>query len=82
MARLYADSFGRLSDPIEPEPMRFIFDEPYQWGDLPPADIREDFAGLCFEHGQDPQATLDRLAAYLPADTLGEFLDDLAMGRI
>ena len=82
IARIYADSFGRLSDPIEPEPMRFIFDEPYQWGDLPPADIREDFAGLCFEHGQDPQATLDRLAAYLPADTLGEFLDDLAMGRI
>lgn len=82
MGRLYADAFGRLSDPIDSEPMRFIFDEPYQWGDLPPADIREDFAGLCFEHGQDPQATLDRLAAYLPADTLGEFLDDLAMGRI
>ena len=82
IARIYADAFGRLSDPIEPEPMRFIFDEPYQWGDLPPADIREDFAGLCFEHGQDPQAMLDRLAAYLPADTLGEFLDDLAMGRI
>ena len=82
MARFYADAFGRLSDPIEPESMRFIFDQPYQWGDLPPADIREEFAGLCFEHGQDPQATLDRLAAYLPADTLGEFLDDLAMGHI
>jgi hypothetical protein len=82
MARLYADAFGRLSDPIDPDPMRFIFDQPYQWGDLPPADIREDFAGLCFEHGQDPQAMLDCLAAYLPADTLGEFLDDLAMGRI
>ena len=82
MARFYADAFGRLSDPIEPESMRFVFDQPYQWGDLPPADIREEFAGLCFEHGQDPQATLDRLAAYLPADTLGEFLDDLAMGRI
>jgi len=82
MARFYADAFGRLSDPIEPESMRFVFDQPYQWGDLPPADIREEFAGLCFEYGQDPQATLDRLAAYLPADTLGEFLDDLAMGRI
>ena len=82
IARLYADAFGRLSDPIEPEPMNFCFDQPYLWGDLPPQDIREDFAGLCFEHGQDPQATLDRLAAYLPADTLGEFLDDLAMGRI
>jgi hypothetical protein len=82
MARLYADSFGRLSDPIEPEPMRFIFEQPYQWGDLPPADIREDFAGLCFEHGQDPQTVLDSLAAYLPADTLAQYLDDLAMGRI
>ena len=82
MGRLYADAFGRLSDPIEPDPMRFVFDQSYQWENLPPADIREDFAGLCFEHGQDPQATLDRLAAYLPADTLGEFLDDLAMGRI
>ena len=82
MARLYLDGYGRLSDPIEPEPMRFIFDEPYQWGDLPPADIREDFSGLCFEHGQDPQVVLDSLAAYLPADTLAEYLDDLAMGRI
>jgi hypothetical protein len=25
---------------------------------------------------------LDSLAAYLPADTLGQYLDDLAMGRI
>ena len=82
MARLYADSFGRLSDPIDSAPMNFCFNQPYEYGDLPPQDIREDFAGLCFEHGQDPQATLDRLAAYLPADTLGEFLDDLAMGRI
>ena len=82
IARVYQGAFGRLSDPIDSNPMRFIFDEPYQYGDLAPQDIREDFAGLCFEHGQDPQATLDRLAAYLPADTLGEFLDDLAMGRI
>jgi hypothetical protein len=82
MARLYQGAYGRLSDPIEPEPMRFIFDEPYQWGDLPPADIREDFAGLCFEHCQDPQVVLDSLAAYLPADTLAQYLDDLAMGRI
>ena len=82
MARFYADAFGRLSDPIEPESMRFIFDQPYQWGDLPPADIREEFAGLCFEHGQDPQVVLESLAAYLPADTLAQYLDDLAMGRI
>jgi hypothetical protein len=82
MARLHADAFGRLSDPIDSEPMRFIFDEPYQYGDLPPQDIREDFAGLCFEHGQDSQTVLDSLAAYLPADTLAQYLDDLAMGRI
>jgi hypothetical protein len=62
--------------------MRFVFDQPYQWENLPPADIREDFAGLCFEHCQDPQVVLDSLAAYLPADTLALYLDDLAMGRI
>ena len=82
IARLYQGADGRLSDPIQPEPMRFIFDEPYQWGDLPPQEIREDFAGLCFEHGQDPQTVLDSLAAYLPADTLAQYLDDLAMGRV
>ena len=62
--------------------MNFVFDQPYLWGDLAPQDIREDFAGLCFEHGQDPQVVLDSLAAYLPADTLAQYLDDLAMGRI
>jgi hypothetical protein len=82
IARLYADAFGRLSDPTELEPMNFCFDQPYLWADLPPQDIREDFAGLCFEHGQDPQLVLDSLAAYLPADTLAQYLDDLAMGRI
>ena len=81
-ARFYADSFGRLSDPIDSDPMNFVFDQPYLWGDLAPQDIREDFAGLCFEHGQDPQVVLDSLAAYLPADTLAQYLDDLAMGRI
>jgi len=58
------------------------FDSPYQYQDLPSAEIREDFASLCFEHGQDPQTVLDSLAAYLSADTLGEYLDDLSMGRI
>ena len=82
IARIYADSFGRLSDPIDSDPMRFIFDQPYQYGDLAPQDIREDFAGLCFEHGQDPQTVLYSLAAYLPADTLAQYLDDLAMGRV
>jgi hypothetical protein len=82
MPRVYQGAFGRLSDPIDSEPMNFCFDQPYQWGDLPPQEIREDFAGLCFEHGQDPQLVLDSLAAYLPADTLAHYLDDLAMGRI
>ena len=35
IARLYADAFGRLSDPIEPDPMRFVFDQSYQWENLP-----------------------------------------------
>jgi len=82
MARLYVDGYGRLSDPIEPDSMNFCFNQPYEYGDLPPQEIREEFAGLCFEHGQDPQLVLDSLASYLPADTLGPYLDDLAMGRI
>ena len=60
----------------------FTFDSPYEYAGLPSAEIREDFAGLCFEHGQDPQTLLDKLAGYLPADQLAEFMDDLAMGRI
>jgi hypothetical protein len=60
----------------------FQFDSSYDSADLAPADIREDFSGLCFEHGQDPQALLDKLAVYLPSDKLAEFMDDLAMGRI
>lgn len=61
---------------------RFIFNEPYDSSNLPPQEIREDFAGLCFEQGQDPQTILNSLACYLPADTLAAFLDDLAMGRV
>ena len=61
----------------------FIPDQPYDPADdLAPADIREDFCGLTFEGGQDPQQLLDRLAVWLPADRLAEFMDDLAMGRI
>lgn len=60
----------------------FEFNAPYDAAGLAPADIREDFAGLCFEHGQDPQSLLDALASYLPADKLAEFMDDLAMGRV
>jgi len=61
---------------------RFTFDQPYESASLPPQEIREDFSDLCFSHGMAPQDVLDRLASYLPTDTLAEFLDDLAMGRI
>jgi hypothetical protein len=62
--------------------MAFTPGQPYADQGLPSPDIKEDFAGLCFEHGYDPQGLLDRMASFLPADTLEEFLDDLAMGRI
>jgi hypothetical protein len=64
-------------------PTMFTPDQPYDpHNDLPPADNREDFSGLTYEHGFEPQSILDRLASFLPADTLAEFMDDLAMGRI
>ena len=62
--------------------MAFTPDQPYTEQGLASPDIREDFSGLCFEHGYDPQGLLDRLGSFLPADTLEEFMDDLAMGRI
>jgi hypothetical protein len=62
--------------------MTFTPDQPYDFADLPSADIREDFADLCFSHNQDPQELLDKLAGYLSASMLGEFMDDLAMGRV
>lgn len=61
---------------------RFTFDQSYESAGLPPQEIREDFSDLCFSQGMDPQSVLDRLASYLSADTLAEFLDDLAMGRV
>jgi hypothetical protein len=60
----------------------FTFDLPYDSTGMAPADIRGDFWDLTREQGMDPQAVLDRLAAYLPADKLAEFMDDLAMGRV
>jgi hypothetical protein len=69
-------------DPLIRVLLMFEFNAPYDATGLAPADIREDFAGLCFEHGRDPQALLDTLAVYLPADKLAEFMDDLAMGRV
>jgi hypothetical protein len=70
-------------NPIAPPEMTFSPDQPYDPANgLPAPDIREDFSGLTFEAGFDPQSLLDRLAVWLPADTLREFMDDLAMGRI
>ena len=78
------------SDGTTPEPTHthhtnqmFIFDESYDRDNtLPPQDIREDFSGLTFEHGMDPQVLLDQLACFLPASVLAEFMDDLANGRV
>jgi hypothetical protein len=57
----------------------FQFDEPYTETD--PQTIREDM----FELGSneyDAVSTLLKLATYLPTDTLREFMDDYAMGRV
>ena len=69
-------------DPLIRVLSMFEFNAPYDASGMAPADIREDFSGLCFEHRQDPQALLDTLACYLSADKLAEFMDDLAMGRV
>jgi hypothetical protein len=82
IARLYADSFGRLSDSIEPEPMRFQPDCPYVSEGLAPQQIRDDFASLTEEWGENSADVLRALAGFLPTDTLAEFLDDSAIGRI
>lgn len=63
--------------------MTFIPDNPYDPSDnLPAPDIREDFSDLTYGAGFEAQSLLDRLAVWLPADRLREFMDDLAMGRI
>jgi hypothetical protein len=54
-------------------------DSPYDPADdLAAPDIREDFSDLTYGAGYDPQSLLDRLAVWLPADRLREFMDDLA----
>ena len=63
--------------------MPFQPDSPYDpANDLPAPDIREDFSDLTYGAGFDAQSLLDRLAVWLPADRLREFMDDLAMSRI
>jgi hypothetical protein len=74
---------GSLIDPIAPLPVTFQPDTPYDPADdLAAPDIREDFSDLTYGAGYDPQSLLDRLAVWLPADRLRDFMDDLAMGRI
>ena len=55
----------------------FELNEPYEQSD--PQTIRSDFAELSEELGV---ILLDRLACYISTDTLREFMNDLAMGRV
>lgn len=58
----------------------FTPDQPYESEGLEPQEIRSDFEEVINTH--EPWAMLYRLSSYLPAATLAEFMDDLAMGRI
>jgi hypothetical protein len=60
----------------------FKFNEPYEQDD--PQTIREDFAELSeqFSYQEYSGDLLQKLACYLPTDTLRSFMDDLAMGRV
>ena len=61
-------------------PTMFEFNEPYEESD--PQAIRADFAELVLVYDQNVDGLLNSLANYLPTDTLREFMDDLAMGRV
>jgi hypothetical protein len=60
----------------------FQFNEPYDQSD--PQAIRSDFAELSeqFSYSEYKSDLLDKLACYLPTDTLRVFMDYLAMGRV
>ena len=77
--RLLARPFPPFPLPL---PVTFQPETPYLSADLAPADIREDFAGLAFEAGYDPQTLLEAMACWLPTATLADFMDDFAMGRV
>jgi len=47
-----------------------------------PNAIRDDFASITDDYLLDPQTLLDKLAAYVPTDTLRNFMNDLAMDRV
>jgi hypothetical protein len=55
---------------------------PYDPGNCEPQLIRDDFWDLTRSEGYDPDDILDRLANFLPTDTLKDFMNDLAMGRV
>lgn len=57
----------------------FTINEPYDQAD--PQTIRADFAELSFDLFNSDDL-LQRLACYVSTDTLREFMDDLAMGRV
>jgi hypothetical protein len=61
----------------------FEFDQPYE--EIDPNNIRADFNELILTDGCEYSYTghlLDKLARYIPTDTLRQFMDDLAMGRV
>jgi hypothetical protein len=58
----------------------FEFNEPYEESDS--QAIRADFAELVLVYDPNVDGLLNSLANYLPTDTLREFMDDLAMGRV
>jgi hypothetical protein len=57
----------------------FQFNEPYEQSDQ--QIIREDMYELG-SNEYDAVSVLLKLANYLPTDTLREFMDDYAMGRV
>ena len=55
-------------------------DFPYESEGLEPQQIRDDFEDMLDQF--EPRTMLSRIAGQLSTDTLAEFMDDLAMGRI
>jgi hypothetical protein len=67
--------------------MTFEWDQPYDASDKEPQQIRDDFSEMIAanddkNHPGIQDRVLDSLAGWLPASTLAEFMDDLAMGRV
>lgn len=47
-----------------------------------PQAIRDDFVSITDDGLYDSQTLLNKLAAYVPTDTLRSFMNDLAMDRV